>query len=121
MGLATCNGVATAVHDLSDGGLAVALAEMAMASGIGATVTQPGDHSPTAVFFGEDQGRYLVTARRSTLDALFERAEKAGVSMPQIGTTGGADLQFGISPAISVAKLREAHENWFPAYMAGGV
>ena len=46
-------GIATAVHDCSDGGIAVALAEMAMASGIGATVNQLNDHSPVAVFFGD--------------------------------------------------------------------
>ena len=55
------SGVATAVHDLSDGGLAVALAEMAMASGIGATVNQLTGADAVPVFFGEDQGRYLVT------------------------------------------------------------
>ena len=56
------SGVATAVHDLSDGGLAVGLAEMAMASGIGATVSQLAQGDPIPQFFGEDQGRYLVTA-----------------------------------------------------------
>ena len=54
-------GIATAVHDLSDGGLAVALAEMAMASGIGAEVVALADIDPIPQFFGEDQGRYLVT------------------------------------------------------------
>ena len=57
------DGLATAVHDCSDGGLAVALAEMAMASGIGATVNQLNDVPPAASFFGEDQGRYVVTVR----------------------------------------------------------
>ncbi len=50
----------TAVHDLSDGGLAIGLAEMAMASGIGASVDAPPGEA-TAAFFGEDQGRYLLT------------------------------------------------------------
>src|SRR6185295_11358816 len=62
----------TAVHDCSDGGLAVALAEMAMASGIGATTTQLNDTSPLATFFGEDQGRYVLTAHRDDLDSLHE-------------------------------------------------
>src|SRR5262249_59707209 len=52
------DGVATAVHDLSDRGLAVSLAEMAMASGIGAKLDAAGDH---AFWFGEDQARYVVT------------------------------------------------------------
>jgi phosphoribosylformylglycinamidine synthase len=110
----------TAVHDLSDGGLAVALAEMAMASGVGAIVNLPKDSSPVAASFGEDQGRYLLTATPDTLDALHERAKKADVSMLRIGETGGADLKLGRSRAISVAELRRAHETWFPAYMAGG-
>ena len=57
------DGHATAVHDLSDGGLAVGLAEMAMASGIGATVNQLDGGDPIPQFFGEDQGRYLVTVQ----------------------------------------------------------
>jgi phosphoribosylformylglycinamidine synthase len=110
----------TAVHDLSDGGLAVGLAEMAMASGIGATINQVNDVSGVATFFGEDQGRYLVTARRDDLDQLLDRAEAAGIFMPWIGTTGGGDLKLGEARAISVAKLKQAHENWFPDYMSGG-
>jgi phosphoribosylformylglycinamidine synthase len=109
----------TAVHDLSDGGLAVALAEMAMASGIGATTTQLNDGEPTETYFGEDQGRYLVTAPRNLLDDLQELAKEAGIFMPWIGTTGGADLKLGDSRAISVTELSRAHEDWFPAYMAG--
>ena len=54
-------GMVSAVHDLSDGGLAVALAEMAMAGNIGASVEADGRLSH-AFFFGEDQGRYVLTA-----------------------------------------------------------
>jgi phosphoribosylformylglycinamidine synthase len=113
-------GTATAVHDLSDGGLAVALAEMAIASGIGATVNPLNDLSPVPVFFGEDQGRYLVTARRADVDSLLSRARENGVFAPWIGVTGGSALKLGESVAISVAKLRQAYETWFPAFMAGG-
>ena len=109
----------TAVHDLSDGGLAVALAEMAMASGIGATVNQIADHAAVEVFFGEDQGRYLLTADAGSIDVLQERATHAKVFLPWIGNTGGTDLKLGDSRAISVAMLRKAHETWFPAFMAG--
>ncbi|HZP21027.1 MAG TPA: phosphoribosylformylglycinamidine synthase subunit PurL [Bauldia sp.] len=112
-------GKVSAVHDCSDGGLAVALAEMAMAGGIGATTTELNDVSPVEVFFGEDQGRYVLTASRDALDELHERAEAAGILMPWIGTTGGADLRLGEVVSVPVAKLREAHEYWFPAYMAG--
>lgn len=112
------DGVATACHDLSDGGLAVALAEMAMASGIGATVNQPDDTDPVATFFGEDQGRYLVTMRRDAVDHFLEKtAPASGLFCAWIGTTGGASLKLGNARAIPVAELKAAHEGWFAAFM----
>ncbi len=54
------DGLVTAVHDCSSGGLALAVAEMAIASGIGATIDAPAEHDPIPVFYGEDQGRYVV-------------------------------------------------------------
>ena len=109
----------TAVHDLSDGGLAVALAEMAMASGIGATISVLAETDLAAVFFGEDQGRYLLTASHDLLDDLQDLAREAAILMPCIGKTGGSHLKLGNSRAISVAELRRVHESWLPAYMAG--
>jgi phosphoribosylformylglycinamidine synthase len=112
------DGLVTAVHDLSDGGLAVALAEMAMASGIGATI-DPAPGNTVAAFFGEDQGRYLLTATAAHAAAIGERAAKAGVPAIAIGRTGGPDLKLGAARAISVAALAAAHEGWFPGFMAG--
>jgi phosphoribosylformylglycinamidine synthase len=113
-------GLPTAVHDLSDGGLAVALAEMAMVSGIGATV-DPAPEAATTVtaFFGEDQGRYVLTAPAAAADTLKARAAEAGVSCVEIGRTGGNELKLGAAHGISVASLHKAHESWFPAFMAG--
>ena len=113
------DGLVTAVHDLSDGGLAVALAEMAMASGIGATVDPATAGDPVAAFFGEDQGHYVLTAQEAHLPAIRDRAATAGVSAVAIGTTGGPDLKLGAARAISVVALAEAHEGWFPGFMAG--
>jgi phosphoribosylformylglycinamidine synthase II len=117
------SGVATAVHDLSDGGLAVALAEMAMASGIGATVNQLLEHDPIPVFFGEDQGRYLVTVKDipdiEDFTSFMNSTRDAGIFAPWIGTTGGTDLTLGEARPLAVSELRAAHEGWFPAYMAG--
>ena len=111
--------LATAVHDCSDGGLAVALAEMAMAAGIGASVNQIEGQPPLPVFFGEDQGRYVLTVAPDDLETVMVRAAEAGVFAPWIGNTGGADLKLGEVISISVAKLAEAHENWFLAFMSG--
>lgn len=117
------SGTATACHDLSDGGLAVGLAEMAVASGIGATITDLDDQNPILQYFGEDQGRYLVTValdpQGEALSALWQEAEAAGVFAPWIGTTGGTDLVLGAARPVPVAALKAAHEGWFPSYMDG--
>lgn len=116
------DGVATAVHDLSSGGLALALAEMAMASGIGATVNQLDGGDPIPLFFGEDQGRYLVTMSRDNLERFYEEVYPyAGVFAPWIGVTGGTSLKLGEARAVEIVELKTAYEGWFPNYMKGEV
>jgi phosphoribosylformylglycinamidine synthase II len=116
-------GIARSVHDLSDGGLAVGLAEMAMASGIGATIPGLADSDPIPVFFGEDQARYLVTLdldpQSAAFEAVWREAEAAGIFAPWIGTTGGNTLKLGNARAIPVKDLIAAHESWFPSFMEG--
>jgi phosphoribosylformylglycinamidine synthase II len=111
------DGLVTAVHDLSDGGLAVALAEMAMASGLGATADQLNGPDPASSFFGEDQGRYIVTAPVGRRQVLQERAERAAVSLLWIGNTGGSEILLGNARPVAVAALKERHESWFPRFM----
>ena len=114
------DGTASAVHDLSDGGLLVALAEMAMASGIGATLdAPPGDIPAHAYWFGEDQARYIVTVPAARADAVLARARDASVLVSRIGTTGGDALKLGGERPLGVANLNERSEAWLPAYMAG--
>jgi phosphoribosylformylglycinamidine synthase len=118
-------GITTSVHDLSDGGLAVALAEMAMASGIGAEISEVADCSRVAQFFGEDQGRYLVTVDldpASPLSAtLRDEFRATGINAHVLGTTGGDSLILGDARPLAVTALRAAHEGWFPAYMQGEI
>ncbi|ODN70385.1 phosphoribosylformylglycinamidine synthase subunit PurL [Methylobrevis pamukkalensis] len=111
-------GEVTACHDLSDGGLAVTLAEMAMAGGRGARIDLEAD-APHVALFAEDQARYVVTVAAEAAAAICERAAAAGVPVASIGVTGGETLRFGDGAAISVSSMREAHEGWFPSYMAG--
>ena len=114
------DGTATAVHDLSDGGLLVGLAEMAIASGIGAELSAaPSDIPAHAHWFGEDQARYLVTARTPQVAALLARARAANVPVWTIGKTGGDTLTPPGARPILVTILRERFEAWLPAYMAG--
>ena len=111
-------GIASAVHDVSDGGLLPAIAEMAMASGIGAEL----DHPPMAAhafWFGEDQGRYVLTVEAGVAETVIARARGADVPARQLGLTGGDALTLEGERPILVAKLRERFEGWLPAYMAG--
>jgi phosphoribosylformylglycinamidine synthase subunit PurL len=110
------DGLVTAAHDASDGGLLVSLAEMAMASHIGAVLEAADGIAPHAFWFGEDQGRYLLTAKDST--PILERAQAAGVPVKQIGATGGRALAVADERPLLVSDLRERSESWLPAYMA---
>jgi phosphoribosylformylglycinamidine synthase len=111
-------GVATAVHDVSDGGLAVSLAEMAMASRIGATLDPP--PAPAHAFwFGEDQARYVVTVPAAQAPLVTARARKAGIPVRNLGATGGDALTLGAERPILVKTLAQKFEGWLPAYMAG--
>ncbi len=113
-------GTATAVHDLSDGGLLVGLAEMAMASGIGAELdAAPSDIPAHAHWFGEDQARYLVTVPAAKAHDVQARAKAINVPVWSIGKTGGDTLTLAGERPILVAILRERFEAWLPAYMAG--
>jgi len=114
------DGTVTAVHDVSDGGLLVALAEMAMAGGIGARLAAAPDDTPAHAFwFGEDQARYVVTIDAGKAESLAARAKEAGVTVAALGETGGDALTLPGERPISVAELRERHEGWLPRYMSG--
>jgi phosphoribosylformylglycinamidine synthase subunit PurL len=107
------------VHDCSDGGIAVALAEMAIAGGIGATVVGAPEGPPLHAFlFGEDQGRYVLACDADEAADLLYEASAIGVPALLIGVTGGDSLILPSREAISVAELKAAHERWLPAYMA---
>jgi phosphoribosylformylglycinamidine synthase len=108
----------TACHDLADGGLAVGLAEMAMAGGIGARLEPPPDGTASAGWwFGEDQARYLVTLAGERAAGLVAEAGAAGIPVARIGETGGDALILGGARPISLSKLKAAHEAWLPRYM----
>jgi phosphoribosylformylglycinamidine synthase len=114
------SGKVTAVHDVSDGGALVAIAEMGLAGGIGAQVKLPTAANPAAILFGEDQGRMLVTTRSA--DAVRAIANAAQIFAVDIGTVGGDAIVIqsskgGTSESVSLADLRAAHEGFFPKLM----
>ena len=110
-------GLVAACHDLSDGGLAVAAAEMALAGGLGADLDAPPQGSePHRWFFGEDQGRYLIETEAP--EALLQAADRAGVAARIVGRTGGEALVLA-GESAPLEELREIREGWLPAYMRG--
>ena len=116
------DGLVTAVHDCSDGGAAVTVAEMALAGNIGFEMTVVEQiPNPAAILFGEDQGRFVVTT--SDEAAVRAAANAAGLFAVNIGMTGGDSLKFdllsrGGVQALPLADLRAGHEGFFPALMA---
>ncbi|KAB0269186.1 phosphoribosylformylglycinamidine synthase subunit PurL [Microvirga brassicacearum] len=114
------SGQVDTVHDCSDGGLALTLAEMAMAGGTGASLTaEPADLPRHAFLFGEDQGRYVLAVKQDVAADILYEATAIGVPAALLGVTGGASLILPGAQAISVATLKAAHESWLPDYMAG--
>ena len=111
-------GAVRACHDVSDGGLLVAIAEMAMAGGTGARLSAgPRDIPGHAFWFGEDQGRYVLVV--ADAGAVMRAAEATGVPAMRLGHSGGQDLTLPDGGTISVAALRAAHERFFPSWMEG--
>jgi phosphoribosylformylglycinamidine synthase len=111
------SGAVSVVHDLSDGGLVAAAAEMALASNVG-VMLRPTSHEHAHFYlFGEDQGRYLIATAEP--EALIAKAQAFGVHASVAAHAGGEAFasEHGLF-SIPLAALRAAHEAWLPAYMA---
>jgi phosphoribosylformylglycinamidine synthase II len=108
------------VHDISDGGVLVSLAEMAMAGGLGAEIAAGSESDVIPFLFGEDQGRYVLAVPASSADRVLREAKKAGVPAALLGRTGGSRMILTRHGAADVADLKRSHEAWLPHYMAGG-
>jgi phosphoribosylformylglycinamidine synthase len=93
---------------------------MAMVGGIGAQLlAAPGEIVPHAYWFGEDQGRYIVTVLAEQAGLVLAKMKGAGVPCARIGTTGGEAVAIAGETPVSIASLRTGFEGWFPAYMNG--
>jgi len=112
-------------HDISDGGLLVAIAEMALASTtprgamLGALLHFDTDLPLHAFAFGEDQGRYIVEIDPASTERLLAAAEAANVPARCLGRCSGEALTINGEQTISLSVLQRAHEGWLPNYMAG--
>jgi phosphoribosylformylglycinamidine synthase II len=113
---AIASGLIEACHDVSDGGILVAVAEMAMAGGCGVVLTAaPDSVTPHGFWFGEDQGRYLAATQDAAV--LLRDAAASNVPARRLGRAEGLDLTLPDLAPISLRGLTEAHRRFFPAWM----
>ena len=110
-------GEVSAVHDLSDGGLAIAAAEMALASGVGVELSPTSQTHAHAFLFGEDQGRYLIAT--ADPNPIVAAAHAAGLNVALAGQAGGTDFACHALFTIPLERLRAANEGWLPGFMGG--
>ena len=114
------DGLVTASHDVSDGGLAIAVAEMALAGRHGVKLRAAPKGIPAyAYWFGEDQGRYVLAAHEEQAEAILARARAAGLAAAAIGRVEGDALVLDDEASLALETLRFAHEAWLPGYMGG--
>jgi phosphoribosylformylglycinamidine synthase len=114
------SGCLTAVHDVADGGLAVAVAEMALAGNFGALLHPVEPFGVAGSFFAEDQGLYVATVADRSLLGFLSGATAAGIPVEPIGRTIASRLIFELKGGdfvVPLAELRRAHESFFPALM----
>ena len=112
-------GRADTVHDLSDGGLLVALAEMALPARMGAKVALPAGSDAISFLFGEDQARYLLAVPAADKGRILADANAARIPAILLGHTGGDKIAVEGAGEIAIEALARAHEGWFPHYMGG--
>ncbi len=107
-------GLLTSSHDLSDGGLAVALAESTFRRGVGVTVALD---DPFLDLFSESSARAIVTVAEADHDAFVELAEQHGVELASIGRTGGSDLAVEGQFSVPVAELKHSWQATLPSVL----
>ncbi|UZK70690.1 phosphoribosylformylglycinamidine synthase subunit PurL [Sphingomonas sp. S1-29] len=117
-------GAITACHDVSDGGLAVTVAEMALASNIGALIDSVQPFGMAESFFGEDQGVYVVTVCDTCLADFMQAAHRADVAVDGLGRTIRDKIVFEMDAGdwtVALDDLRAAHEGFLPKLMQGEI
>lgn len=112
-------GQVTTCHDLSDGGLVAALADMAIAGDMGVSVSVNSELPLHTALFSETQARYLIAADADTAEEIRKEATDAGIPVQVLGTAGGEQFTVnGDAIDIAMSKLTEAHAGWMPNFMA---
>ena len=109
----------TAVHDLSDGGLAVTACEMAFGSGFGVTLSAPLNGERHGWLFGEDQARYLLAVDKNSVNPVIATAKAKGIPAQIVGKVGGDRIAADGAFDVALDELKAANEAWLPNLMSG--
>ena len=107
------------VHDVSDGGLLVAIAEMALPRGIGANIGVATLPDAIPFWFGEDQARYVIAAPFAEAEKIVKEARAALITVTELGKTSGDRLSLDEKSSVGIASLKNGFEAWFPNFMSG--
>jgi len=110
-------GLITAAHDVSDGGIALAVAEMCLAGKTGAEVANESALPAIQFLFAEDQARYVLSVPETKLEALLEAAQSAGVPAQSLGQFGG-DFVALADAFIPLTAVKDAFETGLPDLVA---
>ena len=105
-----------ACKDVSDGGIAIALAEMCIMSNIGCEIKSPKNININSWLFGEDQGRYIVISSKS--EEIIKRANDIGINASILGKINGEYFSVNNNSKISIEKLANLRNNWFRNYFS---
>ena len=106
-----------ACHDISAGGLAVALAEIAIKANKGLSIRLQ-TNIAHAELFGEDQARYIICVKKMEVEKIAPLAQKYNVTLSPLGVVKGKDLVIEKLFSIPVSELKNAYESWLPQYMS---
>ncbi len=115
---ASKSGTITAAHDISDGGIAITLTEMAMKSGIGVKAAVPSGLDPFVFCFAESTGRAIAVVTEAHEEAFVASCGAAGLPATRLGETGGDSVEVIGQFSASIADLRRSHEATIPAIFA---
>ena len=113
-------GILASVHDCSEGGLGIALAESCISGGIGAKVRPEGELPLYVWLFSESASRYIVSLPEGSEDALMQIATDLGASVSVIGRVGGSELTVGDDVEIHLESLERSYESSFAEAMGYG-
>jgi len=110
-------GLTKSVHDISSGGILMALSEMCISSNIGALIDLPKNNTKLhEYFFGEDQSRYIIEVKEKNLEEVSKILKDSNIHFDKIGKTQKEYMEIKNQFKVSINDIRKLHKSWFNNY-----